>query len=53
MREQIILQLVSLLNSNLGNRLTPELGTGIAASLNKYMEDMFSTQDQPKEATEQ
>lgn len=37
MREQIINQLVTMLNNNIGNRLTSEMGTGIATSLNHFI----------------
>ena len=37
MREQIIALLGQLLQNNLGNRLTEELATGIATSLNHHL----------------
>lgn len=37
MREQIVNQLVAMLNNNVGNKLTYELGTGIATSINQFI----------------
>lgn len=37
MREKIMSQLVLMLNNNVGNKLTYELGTGIATSINQLI----------------
>ena len=37
MREQIIALLGQILQNNLGNRLTDELATGIATSMNHHL----------------
>ena len=47
MREKIIHQLIQLLNNNLGNRLTPELGTGIAANMNQFIEQLENSEPKP------
>ncbi len=46
MREQIIQALAVMLQNNLGQRLTPELATGIATSLNQFMVEQES-RDEP------
>lgn len=43
MREEIINALVQLLNNNLGNRLTAELGTGIAMAVNQRFVELEIT----------
>jgi len=39
MREQIINTLAQMLSSNIGNKLTNELATGIATTLNQILLD--------------
>lgn len=46
MREQIINALLDMLRNNIGQKLTPELATGIATSLNQvasHLEQQPST----------
>ena len=49
MREAIVSHLIQLLNNNVGNRLSPELGTGIAALMNQFIEQLENSE--PKAPT--
>lgn len=49
MREQIINQLVAMLNNNVGNKLTYELGTGIATSLNQFISSIEANAERKDE----
>lgn len=48
MREQIIHALGGMLQNNLGQRLTPELATGIATNLNQLLTQLLPAEpEQP------
>lgn len=50
MREQIVNQLVAMLNNNVGNKLTYELGTGIATSINQFIAQLEAQTPETVEA---
>lgn len=50
MREKIMNQLVLMLNNNVGNKLTYELGTGIATSINQLIMHLEQKPDEDDES---
>lgn len=49
MRENVVALLSQLLQNNIGNRLTDELATGIATSINHYLLQMEAPEHNPQD----
>ncbi len=52
MREQVISTLNQLLSNNIGNRITPELATGILTTLNQALLQGHPQEPDPETLTE-